>query len=150
MKIIVCDDEKYICEDLEKRLREYYQSLDVLILSVSSGEELLRTMEREPEEAACIFLDIEMKGMDGLETARRLRADYPDLPVLLLTSHTELAMEGYEVQAFRFLAKPLRQEKPVLYRPRGQVSRARFFVEMALGQIQRGQLMALRRRRKMG
>lgn len=113
MKIIVCDDEKYICEDLEKRLREYYQSLDVLILSVSSGEELLRMMEREPEEAACIFLDIEMKGMDGLETARRLRADYPDLPVLLLTSHTELAMEGYEVQAFRFLAKPLRQEKLV-------------------------------------
>ena len=49
MKIIVCDDEKYICEDLEKRLREYYQSLDVLILSVSSGEELLRTMEREPK-----------------------------------------------------------------------------------------------------
>ena len=113
MKIIVCDDEKYICEDLEKRLREYYKSLDVLILSVSSGEELLRTMEREPEEAACIFLDIEMKGMDGLETARRLRADYPELPVLLLTSHTELAMEGYEVQAFRFLAKPLRQEKLV-------------------------------------
>lgn len=111
MKIIVCDDEKYICEDLEKRLREYYKSLDVLILSVSSGEELLQMMEREPEEVACIFLDIEMKGMDGLETARRLRAEYPDLPVLLLTSHTELAMEGYEVQAFRFLAKPLQQVK---------------------------------------
>lgn len=49
MKIIICDDEKYICQDLEKRLREYYQSLDVLILSVCSGEELLRIMEQEPE-----------------------------------------------------------------------------------------------------
>lgn len=113
MKIIVCDDEKYICEDLEKRLREYYQSLDVLILSVSSGEELLRMMEREPDGVVCVFLDIEMEGMDGLETARRFRADHPDIPVLLLTSHTELAMEGYEVQAFRFLEKPLRQEKLV-------------------------------------
>lgn len=111
MKIIICDDEKYICQDLEKRLREYYQSLDVLILSVCSGEELLRIMEQEPEGVACVFLDIEMKGLNGLETARRLRASHPDIPVLLLTSHTELAMEGYEVQAFRFLAKPLRQEK---------------------------------------
>ena len=51
--------------------------------------------------------------MDGLETARRIGQHHPALPILLLTSHTELAMEGYEVQAFRFLAKPLRQEKLV-------------------------------------
>ena len=99
MKIIICDDEMHIRDDLKQRLKDYYSSLDVLILSVSSGEELLKMADREPE--------------DGLETARQLRKKYPGIPVLLLTSHTELAMEGYEVQAFRFLAKPLRQEKLV-------------------------------------
>lgn len=113
MKIIICDDEIYIRDTLKQRLKEYYSSLDVLILSASSGEELLRLVEREQGDVFCIFLDIEMEGMDGLETARRLRAEYPALPILLLTSHTELALEGYEVQAFRFLAKPLRQEKLV-------------------------------------
>lgn len=113
MKIIICDDEIYIRDTLKQHLKEYYSSLDVLILSASSGEELLRLVEREQGDVFCIFLDIEMEGMDGLETARRLRAEYPALPILLLTSHTELALEGYEVQAFRFLAKPLRQEKLV-------------------------------------
>ena len=111
MKIIICDDEPYICDDLKKRLTMYYNSMDVLILTVSSGEELLRLIEREPEGISCLFLDIEMGGIDGLETARRIRKHHPGLPILLLTSHTELAMEGYEVQAFRFLAKPLRREK---------------------------------------
>ncbi len=113
MKIMICDDEEYIRDDLKKRLEEYYNSMDVLVLPVSSGEELLKIAEREQGDVFCIFLDIEMEGMDGLETARRLRAEYPALPILLLTSHTELALEGYEVQAFRFLAKPLRQEKLV-------------------------------------
>ena len=113
MKIMICDDEIYIRDTLKQRLKEYYSSLDVLILSASSGEELLRLVEREQGDMFCIFLDIEMEGMDGLETARRLRAEYPALPILLLTSHTELALEGYEVQAFRFPAKPLRQEKLV-------------------------------------
>ena len=113
MKIMICDDEIYIRDTLKQHLKEYYSSLDVLILSASSGEELLRLVEREQGDVFCIFLDIEMEGMDGLETARRLRAEYPALPILLLTSHTELALEGYEVQAFRFLAKPLRQEKLV-------------------------------------
>ena len=113
MKIMICDDEMYIRDTLKQRLKEYYSSPDVLILSASSGEELLRLVEREQGDVFCIFLDIEMEGMDGLETARRLRAEYPALPILLLTSHTELALEGYEVQAFRFLAKPLRQEKLV-------------------------------------
>lgn len=111
MKIIICDDEKQICDKLAEHLRQYYQSMDVLILSVSSGEELLQLLEREAEGILGIFLDIEMDGLDGLETARCIQKRYSAIPILLLTSHTELAMEGYEVQAFRFLAKPLRQEK---------------------------------------
>ena len=42
MKIMICDDEKYIRDDLKKRLEEYYNSMDVLVLPVSSGEELLK------------------------------------------------------------------------------------------------------------
>ena len=64
MKIIICDDEMHIRDDLKQRLKDYYSSLDVLILSVSSGEELLKMADREPEGIFCVFLDIEMQGMD--------------------------------------------------------------------------------------
>ena len=60
MKIMICDDEMYIRDALKQRLKEYYSSLDVLILSASSGEELLRLVEREQGDVFCIFLDIEM------------------------------------------------------------------------------------------
>lgn len=109
MKIAICDDNSIFRKEVKKEIEKYFQSLDVLLYDFSSGEELLLKMESI--EFDLIFLDIEMTGMDGLETAKKVRMNYKDLPVILLTSHTELAMEGYEVQAFRFLGKPLNRQK---------------------------------------
>ncbi len=58
-----------------------------------------------------VFLDIEMKEMDGMETAKAIRRFSSDVPIIFLTSHTEMAMDGYEVGAFRFLKKPTDPEK---------------------------------------
>lgn len=55
-----------------------------------------------------------MPGIDGMETTRRLRLLNRNLPVIFLTSHRDLAMDGYELNAFRFLAKPVEQDR--LYR----------------------------------
>ena len=52
-----------------------------------------------------------MPGIDGMETARRLGELNRNLPVLFLTSHRDLAVEGYELNAFRFLTKPLEHER---------------------------------------
>lgn len=109
MKIGICDDESIFREQLKTMLEDYYHSLDVLIISCSSGEELLQEIEKKQYDL--VFLDIEMQGMDGLETAKRVHSIKADLPIIFLTSHTELAMEGYEVQAFRFLAKPVAVQK---------------------------------------
>ena len=50
-----------------------------------------------------------MPGMDGLELLRRMRRDYPTLPVVLLTGHAsvELGVEGMELGAFDYLLKPI-------------------------------------------
>lgn len=109
MKIAICDDESIFQKHLKTMLEEYYHSLDVLIVPYSSGEELLK--EIADNKYDLVFLDIEMKGLDGLETAKRIHSIHTDLPIIFLTSHTELAMEGYEVQAFRFLAKPVETKK---------------------------------------
>lgn len=109
MKIAICDDSSIFREQLHKELREYFCSLDVSIQPFSSGEALLQGAAKTGYDI--IFLDIEMEGIDGLETARQIRTIHKDVPIILITSHTELAMEGYEVQAFRFLGKPLERNK---------------------------------------
>lgn len=109
MKIAICDDEVIFQKKLSVELEKYYNSLDVLVQSFSSGEELVKGFEKGGYDL--IFLDIEMNGMDGFETAKRLKERQPGITIIFLTSHTELAMDGYEVQAFRFLAKPVETGK---------------------------------------
>lgn len=110
MRIAVCDDEKYFRDTLCEAVNDFYRSLDVLCLPFASGAELITAFERGQRFDA-VLLDIEMPPPDGMETARRLHEFSAELPVVFLTSHTELAMDGYEVRAFRFLQKPVVTEK---------------------------------------
>lgn len=109
MKIIICDDEDIFRKQLKSDLEAYYKSLDILIHLAASGEELLTACGKTQYDL--IFLDIEMCGIDGIETAKRLQEKNTKAKIIFLTSHTELAMDGYEVQAFRFLGKPVEHKK---------------------------------------
>lgn len=116
MRIAVCEDEQIFRENIIKEIEGYYHSLDVVVDGFSSGEELIEKYENGRKTGSLphydlLFLDIEMKVMDGFETARRIRSYGGREILLFLTSHTEMAMEGYEVNAFRFLGKPLKKEK---------------------------------------
>ena len=110
MRIAVCDDEKYFRDTICEAISDFYRSLDVICTSFESGSALISAFEKGQRFDA-VFLDIEMPPPDGMETARRLHGFSPVLPVIFLTSHTELAMDGYEVGAFRFLQKPVIAEK---------------------------------------
>lgn len=116
MRIAVCEDETLFRAQIVKEIECYYHSLDVVVDSFSSGEELIEKYEQGKQVGQLphydiLFLDIEMKRLNGFETAKRLRA-YGGMEVLIfLTSHTEMAMQGYEVNAFRFLGKPVNKEK---------------------------------------
>ena len=111
MRIGICDDEPVFLEIMRKELEAYYRSLDLEVRAFSDGKELEEAVKKEPFSYTCIFLDVEMPGMNGFETAKALRDAGCQAPVILLTSHREYAPEGYEVGAFRFLTKPLEKDK---------------------------------------
>ena len=111
MRIGICDDEPVFLEIMQKELEAYYRSLDLEVRAFSDGKELEEAVKKEPFSYTCIFLDVEMPGMNGFETAKALRDAGCQAPVILLTSHREYAPEGYEVGAFRFLTKPLEKDK---------------------------------------
>lgn len=75
----------------------------------SSGEDLLRDLE--PGRYAVVFLDILMGGIDGMETARRLRAVDREALLVFVTTEADYAVEGYEVEAAGFLIKEEAQQK---------------------------------------
>lgn len=110
MRIAVCDDEKYFRDTICEAITAFYRSPDVICTPFESGSALISAFEKGCRFDT-VFLDIEMQPPDGMETARRLHEFSPELPVIFLTSHTELAMNGYEVGAFRFLRKPVIPEK---------------------------------------
>jgi DNA-binding LytR/AlgR family response regulator len=110
MLIAVCDDEKIIREKLTDALYGFFGRLDLTCKEYADGEELLSDIKKGVRPEA-LFLDIEMPVLDGMSTAVKLRELDIDIPVIFLTSHTEMAMDGYEVSAFRFLGKPVDEDK---------------------------------------
>lgn len=56
-----------------------------------------------------MFLDIYMDGIDGIETARKLRAFHSNILIIFLSSSREFALESYEVEASGYLLKPFQK-----------------------------------------
>ena len=105
-RIAVCDDEalslKQISDCLELMEQESQEELQVFYFS--SGEDLL---DHLPPDLDVLLLDIGMDGTNGMDVARHLRRCGVDCIIIFITSMTEYALEGYEVHAFSFLAKPV-------------------------------------------
>jgi DNA-binding response OmpR family regulator len=103
-EILVVDDEEDILELVRFNLaREGY-----VVRCVSSGEEALRTIKKQTPHL--IILDLMLPGMDGLETARRLKKDpsTEDIPIIMLTAKGEEVdvVTGLELGADDYVTKP--------------------------------------------
>ena len=109
MRIAVCDDDLVFAQHLTRRLTSLGKG-DLLINTFSNGTDLVREIT-SGRKIDAVFLDIEMPGLNGLDAARKLRELGGELSIIFLTSHTELAMEGYEVNALRFLPKDCSDSK---------------------------------------
>lgn len=130
-------------------LNAVLKQLRVRLVEARSGEEALQQVEREP--FAVVLLDVQMPGMDGFETARRIRATPAgrELPILFLTAihrDEQYARRGYAAGAADYITKPfdvdvLRARVRAfvdLYRQREEAHRARWEARTReLGEAQR-------------
>ena len=108
INIAVCDDEKCMSEKIEKLAEDFFRkkNTDISVAEYSSGEELLKSNER----IDILFLDIGMRGMDGIETARRLRARRFTGFLIFITVLKEMVFQSFEVQPFDYFVKPVQEE----------------------------------------
>ena len=101
-KVLVVDDEKDFVEMLSLRLNETGEK----VTSAFSGQECLDALAKDDIDV--VVLDIKMPGMDGIETLREIKKEFPLVEVIMLTGHgsTESAVEGMKLGAFDYLLKP--------------------------------------------
>lgn len=105
MEIAVLEDEKIIREQICGLIRK--QEPKSHIEPYAAGEELLGS----GKQFDIAFLDIQMAGMNGIETARRLRERQEDVILIFITGLKEYVFDALDLYAFQYLLKPLDEKK---------------------------------------
>lgn len=108
LRIAICDDNADARLSLRSALERILELrlTEAQIYEFSTGEGLLRWLEKHAGEIDLVFLDMEMGQLDGMETARRLRTHHPALLLVFVTGYADHVFDGYSVGALAYLIKP--------------------------------------------
>src|SRR6478735_1622073 len=108
-EVWVIDDDRSIRWVLEKALDQ----AGISCRSFETGDMARRELGRY--QPAALISDIRMPGIDGLELLRTVNRDYPELPVIIMTAHSDLdsAVASYQGGAFEYLPKPFDVDEDV-------------------------------------
>ena len=111
INIGICDDEASMRRLLRAPLEQKLQLLgaDYRIFEYDCGETLLTRPETEWLDI--LFLDIEMKQLSGMETAKNLRKRDSHTLLIFVTAYPDFVFQGYEVHAFHYILKPYENQK---------------------------------------
>ena len=105
MQIAICDDEKNIRELIGDKILKQFP--DAEIDFYASGDELL--LSDKPIDI--LFLDIQMSGKNGMDTARELRKQDKKMMIIFVTAVEEYVFQAFDVGAFHYIMKPIDDEK---------------------------------------
>lgn len=112
IKVCVCDDDvtiaNRICIILESLSRE--KSIEIKTDVFYDGITLIDNLGRYNSMYDIIFLDIEMKDLNGIETAKQLRLRDEFAYIIYVTSHENYAIETFSVRPYQFVLKPFKDE----------------------------------------
>lgn len=111
LTIAICDDNEDQIKELRRLLGEWSadQPFALDIDEYISAESFLFSYPDKPCDL--ILLDIEMKRLNGMELAKKLRDRGDMLPILFITGYSEYMSDGYEVEALHYLLKPVDKTK---------------------------------------
>ncbi|MFU2210384.1 response regulator [Solidesulfovibrio sp. C21] len=106
--VLLVDDEAGLTAVLAKRLK----ARGLTVKTAGSGEEGLSVLG-DDKDIALAVLDINMPGLDGLETLKAIKSMRPEVEALILTGYpsVESALEGMRLGAYEFLSKPCDMEE---------------------------------------
>ena len=105
-KLLIVDDELEICEFL----KSFFEDRDFKVMVANSGAQALEQVELFQPEV--VLLDIQMPGMDGLQTLKKIKELHPKVKVIMVTAveTQEKIEEAMRLGADNYITKPLSLE----------------------------------------
>lgn len=107
MKIGVLEDEREIADKIKKYIRSYFENKQEGTVEIHSYSNAFDLLENYHADFDVLFMDIQMNVMNGMEAAGRIRQQDPRVLIVFVTNLAQYAVEGYQVNAFDFILKPV-------------------------------------------
>jgi DNA-binding NtrC family response regulator len=103
VKVLVVDDDRRMV----KTIVDILKIKGYRVAEANSGEEAIKKVKSDMPD--CVFMDIKMEGINGIETLKLIKEQYPDLPVVLMSAYAtdEQESEAKQNGAYAILNKPL-------------------------------------------
>ena len=107
VKIAICDDEEKSVALHERMVRECLQAAGIgcEITTYTQSRNLLYDITDDAFFYDLILLDIEMPGISGMELPQQIKGFLPNVRIIFVTSHTEYAIDAFELSIFRYVPK---------------------------------------------
>lgn len=105
MNFGICDNEPaalFLMEQLAVKALNELNVTDVTFRSYTSGQALLDNIS----DIDLVFLDIDMPGLNGIETGKQLRTIKPDCCIVMATGREDCFKDAFKINAFRYITKP--------------------------------------------
>lgn len=112
IEIAICEDDRAEIEYMKSLLAGWAEEkqVDCHVDAYISAEQFLFSFDKDFPYHVYI-LDIQMGGMNGMELAKKIRERDSHAVLVFLTGLSDYALEGYEVEAFRYLIKPVKEKE---------------------------------------
>ncbi|MCM1112595.1 MAG: LytTR family DNA-binding domain-containing protein [Muribaculum sp.] len=110
MRILICDDDALIVEQLQNYIKDFFENISVKcpeLSCFSDGESLLS----DKGEKDILFLDVEMPGMNGIYVGNELKKRNENIIIFIVTSYSEYLDDAMRFHVFRYLSKPLNKQR---------------------------------------
>ena len=110
MRILLCDDNPIITEQLTKHLTDFFRKNKLSvpeIVTYHDGQTLLE----DSKEKDIVFLDVEMPGFNGIYVGKELQQQNPNVIIFIVTSYIEYLDDAMRFHVFRYLTKPIDCER---------------------------------------
>ena len=106
MKIVILEDEQVVAEKIKSYIN-YYFSKRNQIVDIDWYSDAFKLLENYESGPNVLFMDIQLGSINGMEAAQKIRKIDPYVLIVFVTNLAQYAVEGYSVNAFDFILKPV-------------------------------------------
>ena len=108
LRIAIVDDEETVIDELKSIITSFFreQNIEISITDFTSGEEIVSYHQKYD----LIFLDIQMQGIDGIQTAMEIRKADKNAVLFYVTSYGSEISRSFSVHPFAFIEKPVNEQ----------------------------------------